>query len=80
MLAHHGVSVPRIHAIGVLLDLLPPNVPRPEQAEKVAGLTVYAVISRYPGDVEEIAPEEHRAAVALAQTVVAWASDAVKLA
>jgi len=68
-----GVPPTKTHNIRTLLDLLPPDVVPPEEVEDAAGLTDYAVISRYPGDFESIDEKEYKETVQLAETVVFWA-------
>lgn len=65
-----GVPPTKTHNIRTLLDLLPPDVVPPEEVEDAAGLTDYAVISRYPGDFESIDEKEYKETVQLAETVV----------
>ena len=68
-----GVPPTKTHNIRTLPDLLPPDVVPPEEVEDAAGLTDYAVISRYPGDFESIDEKEYKETVQLAETVVFWA-------
>jgi HEPN domain-containing protein len=74
VLVFSGTAYPKTHNIGMLLDLLPPHLPLDMHTEEVASLTDYAVTSRYPGDVEDVTPEELAAAIGVAERVVAWAS------
>ena len=48
------ITFPKTHSIRMLLDLLPPEVKQPPEVQESAILTDYAVISRYPGDLEAI--------------------------
>lgn len=73
VLIANGVPPTKTHNIRTLLDLLPPDVVPPEEVEYAAGLTDYAVISRYPGDFESIDEKEYKETVQLAETVVFWA-------
>ena len=67
------ITFPKTHSIRMLLDLLPPEVKQPPEVQESAILTDYAVISRYPGDLEAIEEEEYQRAVNLAKSVVEWA-------
>lgn len=71
VLVARQVEFPKTHSIGelmVLLDASGQGVP-PDLRE-AAGLTEYAVASRYPGPVEPVDEPEHRWAIALAERVV----------
>ncbi len=68
------MTFPKTHNIGVLLDLLPPDIPRDAALDEVALLTEYAVSARYPGEAEDVTEEERSAAVAAAERVLQWAS------
>jgi len=73
VLIANNTNFPKTHSIRMLIDLLPPTVSKPEIVEDAAGLTDYAVISRYPGDTEPIDDEEYREAIRLSEAVVSWA-------
>jgi len=72
-----GISVPKTHSIGVLLDMLSARVPVPPEVEQAAILTDYAVACRYPGDAEPVTQAEYEQAVHLAETVLTWAGQIV---
>ncbi len=73
-------SVPflRTHNIRTLMDLLPEDLNLPEEANRAPILTDYAVLTRYPGDLEPITEEEYLEAIRIAETVVQWAEKMVK--
>ena len=64
---------PRTHNIRTLLDQLPDSIGIPREVDESAGLTDYAVESRYPLYTEPVDDEEYRHAVGLAKEVVLWA-------
>ena len=66
------VDFPKTHNIRTLLDLFPANVDIPEDIEKSAALTSYAVEFRYPGNIESIDEEEYGEAIRLAEAVLDW--------
>ena len=72
LLISYNLDYPRTHNIGTLLDLLPEILTIPGEVEQAAGLTDYAVMTRYPGDVEPVSMEEYEQAVHLAHTVLEW--------
>jgi HEPN domain-containing protein len=69
LLAFKGVDFPKTHDIGQLLLLLPReaaiDLPPAEQRR----LTLYATVTRYPGDYEPVTIQEARRAVALARRI-----------
>jgi HEPN domain-containing protein len=77
VLVFRGVAFPKTHNIGVLLDLLPPGIPRDSILDQASMLTEYAVSSRYPGEAEDVTREELSTALNIAARVVAWASEIV---
>lgn len=72
------ITFPKTHSIRMLLDLLPPEIKQPPELQESAILTDYAVISRYPGDLEAIDEEEYQRAVNLAKSVVEWAESYIQ--
>lgn len=73
VLVHCRIEFPRTHNIGTLLDLLPESILLPQELEEAAILTDYAVLTRYPGDVEAVELEEYQQAVKLAKSILSWA-------
>jgi len=66
------ISSPRTHSIRMLIDLIPEDLDVPQSVQDASALTDYAVLSRYPGNLEPIEVDEYREAVALAEAVVKW--------
>ena len=77
VLVRRGVSAPRTHSIGYLLDLVASDLPMPDEVRAAATLTDYAVAARYPGEFEPVDEAEYAAAVKAAETVVSWAERVV---
>ena len=77
VLVHNGVAFSKTHNLRTLMELLPPGCVPPPDAERVAGLSVYAVSARYPEGWGEASEQDHRQALALAAAVVAWAEGLV---
>jgi len=79
VLIARGAQVPRTHNIGLLLDRLPVGVSLPQGVGEndVAALSAFAVVARYPGDLEEIEMDDYEAAIATARAVVEWADGLV---
>lgn len=77
VLVHSGVDFPTTHAIERLIDLLPANIVRTAELSEAAILTVYATITRYPGDLAEVTEADYQQAVRLAEVAVSWAEDII---
>ena len=77
LLVFNGVEFPRTHNINVLLQHLPDDIDIPSRVYEAAGLTEYAVSSRYPGVSEPVTLAEYDAAVATAKAVYEWVSDLI---
>jgi hypothetical protein len=56
-------------------DLLPHEVvlPATVSGDLLRGLSAYAVLSRYPRDLEDVAEADYEEALEIASRVVAWA-------
>jgi len=78
VLVFRSVPFPKTHNIRTLMDLLPEGLNLPEEARGAAGLTDYAVLTRYPGDLEPVTEEEYFEAVRTAEAVVQWAEKTIK--
>jgi HEPN domain-containing protein len=79
ILVAYNITVPRTHNLRTLFDLLPADVLVPSDIQEVAGLSDYAVASRYPGASEPVEDEEYREAVYMAEAVVYWAERVINL-
>ena len=78
VLVFRGVDFPKTHNIRVLLSLLDSAGQQiPQELRKAIGLTIYATVSRYPGEAEPVTEDEYHEAVALAEQVVQWAEQVI---
>ncbi|ARA94890.1 hypothetical protein AWN76_018170 [Rhodothermaceae bacterium RA] len=73
VLVHHGRAVPRTHNLTTLPERLPETLALPPGLNAAKALSVYAVIARYPADIEPVSAEECQEALRLAEIVVHWA-------
>jgi len=73
ILVDRKIEFPRVHNIAYLFRLLPSDVDLPSAAMEAMGLTTYAVMTRYPGDYEEITPEMYHDAIRVAYAILYWA-------
>ena len=78
VLIHLDVRFPYIHDLARLLSLVKQaSQDVPESIGRAAGLSDYAVGTRYPGLAEPVTWEEYEEAVAIAETVVRWAEQLI---
>ncbi len=73
MLVLHEVEFPRIHDIGELIGLLPENMPLSLTDEEQERLSDYAVMVRYPMEVEPITESDAKSALLITKRVRAVA-------
>jgi HEPN domain-containing protein len=66
------------HNIKSLILSIPESIQKPSFFNEITILTDYAVATRYPGDYEEIFPEEYERAVYLADLVYNWANEIIR--
>jgi HEPN domain-containing protein len=69
LLTMQGTVFPKIHDLGEPIALLPADARVGLSVEEQRLLTLYATVTRYPGDYEPVSVEEARRAVALARRV-----------
>ncbi|MBI4703780.1 MAG: HEPN domain-containing protein [Deltaproteobacteria bacterium] len=78
VLVLRSIPFPRTHSLPELIDLLTAHAEGvPEEVREAAGLTRYAVATRYPGFDEDVESDDWREAVDWAERVVRWGSDRV---
>jgi HEPN domain-containing protein len=74
-----GMDIPKTHSLVHLMDILESNgIEIPKTVRDADILTQYAVQSRYPSIMEEIARSEYREALKLAANVVFWTEKMIK--
>jgi len=79
VLLQKGIVFPYTHDLARLITLLKSaEIPWPEDLNEAAGLTDYAVETRYPGLYREISDEEYHKAIETAERVLIWAESIVK--
>ncbi|MGH7599101.1 MAG: HEPN domain-containing protein [bacterium] len=74
VLVQNEVVFPFIHNLSKLITLMKEDgIPWPDELDEAAELTVYAVETRYPGDIQPVTEEEHQQVLKIAERVYAWA-------
>jgi HEPN domain-containing protein len=77
VLLHKNIAFRYVHDIHELITSLMKNgIDVPPDIQQAAGLTEYAVKTRYPG-IEPVSEEEYYEAVQLAEQVLAWAESII---
>lgn len=69
ILIFEEVNFPKIHDLDRLRDLIPKGWKVKEQFQDLAELTIWAVESRYPGDMPDVTEQEARETLRLAGAV-----------
>ena len=77
VLVAHKVPIIKSHNIGALVKLLPEDTQDLPELKEAMGLTDYAVLSRYPGDLEPVTKKDYKEAVELAEKVVHWSERSI---
>lgn len=77
VLVAHKVPIIKSHNIGALIRLLPEDAQHLPELKEAMGLTDYAVLSRYPGDLEPVTEKDYQEAVELAEKVVQWSERSI---
>jgi HEPN domain-containing protein len=77
LLVAHKVPIIKSHNIGALIKLLPDDIHRIPELKEAMSLTDYAVLSRYPGDLEPVTEKDYKEAVELAEKVIQWAERSI---
>ncbi len=77
VLIWYGIQAPKIHDIGMLLDLLPSTLQVGPEIDGSRALTYYATAPRYPMARTRISDAQYREAVRLAEAVLSWAEGVV---
>jgi HEPN domain-containing protein len=79
-LIYRGVRFPYVHDLAELLGLVEQTGQAiPETVRGAARLTRYAIATQYPGLFEPVTWQEYEEAVVIAEAVVRWAQDIVRV-
>ena len=78
LLIYYGVEPEFTHNIGILLGALEKFVNIPETIKEAINLTKYAVITRYPGEYDEITKESYQESIKIANACLEWIEKIIK--
>ncbi|MCL1932124.1 MAG: HEPN domain-containing protein [Treponema sp.] len=78
LLIYYEVEPEFTHNIRILLDGLEKFTIIPENIKEATNLTKYAVITRYPGEYDEITKEGYEKSVKIAKDCLEWIEKTIK--
>jgi HEPN domain-containing protein len=78
LLIYYGVESEFTHNIGILLNEIEKITEIPEKIKETTKLTKYAVITRYPGEYEEITKEGYEESIKIANDCLDWIETKIK--
>ncbi|MDR0639686.1 MAG: HEPN domain-containing protein [Spirochaetaceae bacterium] len=78
LLIYYGVEPEFTHNIGILLNALKKFTGIPENIKETIKLTKYAIVTRYPGEYDEITKEEYEMAVKITKECLNWVENKIK--
>jgi len=78
LLIYFGVEPEFTHSIGILFDELEKFIKIPVNIKGAINLTKYAVITRYPGEYDEITKEIYNESVKIANDCLIWIEKTIK--
>ena len=78
LLIYYGVDPEYSHNIGLLLSELEKYVEIPENVKIATNVTKYAVITRYPGEYDEITRKDYEESIKIARDCLDWVENKIK--
>ena len=78
LLIYYDVEPEFTHNIGMLLDELERFIKIPEYIKETINLTKYAVITRYPGEYDEVTKEKYKESINIAKDCLEWIEKTIK--
>ena len=78
LLIFYGIDPEYTHNIGLLLNELEKFTEIPEDIKLATNVTKYAVITRYPGEYDEITKENYEESIKIAKDTIEWVENKIK--
>jgi len=78
LLIYYGVDPEFTHNIGLLLNELEKFTEIPENIKLATNVTKYAVITRYPGEYDEITKYDYEESIKIAKNCLDWVENKIK--
>ena len=79
LLIYYNVEPEFTHNIGILLDELEKFISIPQNIKETINLTKYAVITRYPGEYDEITKKNYQESLNIAKDCLEWIEKTIKV-
>lgn len=77
LLIYYGADPEFTHNIGLLLNELEKHTEIPEHIKLATNVTKYAVITRYPGEYDEITKKDYEESIKIARDCLDWAESKI---
>jgi HEPN domain-containing protein len=78
LLIYYGVEPEFTHNIGILLNEVEKFMEIPDNIKEGTKLTKYAVITRYPGEYDEITKEGYEESIKIVKECLEWIENKIK--
>ena len=78
LLIYYGADPEFTHNIGLLLNELEKFTEIPDNVKSATNVTKYAVITRYPGEYDEITKKDYEESIKIAKNCIDWAEEKIK--
>jgi len=78
LLIYFNIDPEFTHNIGLLLNELEKFTEIPENIKLATNVTKYAVITRYPGEYDEITKTDYEESIKIAKDCIDWAENKIK--
>ena len=78
LLIYYEIEPEFTHNIGLLLNKLEEIVKIPENVKVTTNVTKYAVLTRYPGEYDEITKEEYEKSIEIAKACLDWVEKTIE--
>jgi HEPN domain-containing protein len=78
LLIYYGAEPEFTHNIGILLNEIEKFTEIPENIKETTKLTKYAVITRYPGEYDEITKANYEESIKIAKDCLEWTENKIK--
>jgi len=78
LLIYYGVDPEFTHNIGLLLNELEKFTTIPENIKLATNVTKYAIITRYPGEYDEITKGDYEESIQIAKDCLDWAENKIR--
>jgi HEPN domain-containing protein len=78
LLVYYGINPEFTHNIGLLLNELEKFTEIPENIKLSTNVTKYAVLTRYPGEYDEITKENYEESLRIAKDCIEWTENNIE--